>query len=181
MQFPSVINDGYERLRREMFGSLVIDKPEGAGVFLDDALKGDTPITLPLVRVGSHELVVSKSGYNDYTESVEIEPGVVRQLERLAHPAEGQVVVGHAGRRAGRRDRRCRRRRRLPAATREEPPQNRSRFPNRPRRRRIERCARASAVDAFDRGAGIALSRGEDTAVERVRDDAMVKSGKGDS
>jgi len=81
VQFPAVINDGYERLRREMFGSLVINKPEGARVFLNGEPKGDTPITLPLVRVGRHELVVSRSGYNDYTETIEIEPGVVRQLD----------------------------------------------------------------------------------------------------
>lgn len=81
VQFPSVINDGFERLRREMFGSLVISKPEGAGVSIDGVLKGNTPVNLPLVRVGSHQLVVSKPGYADYADSVQIEPGVVRQLD----------------------------------------------------------------------------------------------------
>ena len=81
VQFPSVINDGFERLRREMFGSLVIGKPEEAGVSIDGVLKGNTPINLPLIRVGSHQLVVSKSGYADYADSVQIEPGVVRQLD----------------------------------------------------------------------------------------------------
>ena len=81
VRFPATINEGYERLRGEMFGSLVINKPIGARVFVDGNHKGDTPITLPLVPVGRHELLVSKSGYTDHTEAVDIGPGVVRQLE----------------------------------------------------------------------------------------------------
>jgi len=80
-QFPSVLNDLYERLRREMFGSLVIARPERARVFLDETYKGESPIRLPLVPVGSHVLEVAKSGYYDYTQPVEVEPNLVRELE----------------------------------------------------------------------------------------------------
>jgi hypothetical protein len=80
-QFPPVLNDQYERLRREMFGSLVIAKPERARVFLDETYKGEAPIRLPLVPIGSHVLEVAKSGYHDYTQSVEVEPNLIRELE----------------------------------------------------------------------------------------------------
>ncbi len=74
--FPSFINGYYNELREEMFGSLMIPEPEGCRVFLDEELVGETPLDLRLVRVGEYDLTLTKSGYQDYTERIEIQPNL---------------------------------------------------------------------------------------------------------
>jgi hypothetical protein len=57
-----------------MFGSLTIRKPEESRIFLDGEFKGEVPLVLSYVPVGQHELVLTKSGYKDYNETVQVEP-----------------------------------------------------------------------------------------------------------
>lgn len=75
---PPSIDQIYNELRKEMFGSLKINKPEDCNVFLmRDSLKifsGMTPLEMPLIRVGSYTLEVTKSGYHDYVEPIDISP-----------------------------------------------------------------------------------------------------------
>ncbi|UCG51521.1 MAG: PEGA domain-containing protein [Candidatus Latescibacterota bacterium] len=79
--FPSYVNDYYDQLRREMFGSLMIEEPEGCRVYLNDKHVGETPLTLELVRVGEYNLTVTKSGYVDYTDTIQIKPERMLQTE----------------------------------------------------------------------------------------------------
>lgn len=89
--FQPRVNEIYDRLRGEMFGSLVIQKPEDCRVFLrtpeaEDGGKhvGETPLTLDYVRVGEYDLIVTKSGYHDYTERIVIQPsGTLNQSVSL--------------------------------------------------------------------------------------------------
>ncbi len=74
LTFTPQVNVTYDRLRKEMFGSLTIRKPEEARVFLDTVHKGDTPLVLAYVPVGQHTLVLTRSGYKDYTETIQVQP-----------------------------------------------------------------------------------------------------------
>ena len=52
LDFPGKVNDVYNQMRKEMFGSFVISQPEQCRVYLDSLHVGDTPLSLDLVRVG---------------------------------------------------------------------------------------------------------------------------------
>jgi hypothetical protein len=66
---------------------LVIEsKPSGAVVFLDGRQVGATPLTFPLVEVGTHSVRMTLNGYRPWTSSVQVsatEPNrVTASLER---------------------------------------------------------------------------------------------------
>jgi hypothetical protein len=84
LEFPGRVNEVYDEMRRLMFGSLVISKPEECRVYMDSTYVGDTPLNLPLVRVGAYDLTVTKSGYKDYVARVEIQPELTRDLSGLS-------------------------------------------------------------------------------------------------
>ncbi|MBN1164845.1 MAG: PEGA domain-containing protein [Candidatus Krumholzibacteriota bacterium] len=81
INFPSRMNQIYDGLRREMFGSLSITKPEGCSVFLDDRYIGDTSLHLPLVKEGRYTLKLTKNGYNEYRENIIVLPDGKHNLE----------------------------------------------------------------------------------------------------
>jgi hypothetical protein len=74
ISFPPFVNDYYDMMRREMFGSLRIIEPKGCRLFLDEKYIGDTPVRLDLVRAGEYDLTITKSGYQDYSEQIRITP-----------------------------------------------------------------------------------------------------------
>jgi PKD repeat protein len=51
----------------------VSSTPPGAMVFIDNVAKGITPVTLTDTAIGTHQLLLTKAGFNDYTRSVLIE------------------------------------------------------------------------------------------------------------
>jgi hypothetical protein len=73
--FPPEVNALYERLREQLFGSLTLtSNPTDAAAFLADEYLGSTPLTIPLVHVGSHELIVRKEGHYQEATNLRIEP-----------------------------------------------------------------------------------------------------------
>jgi PKD repeat protein len=48
--------------------------PPGAMVFIDNVEKGITPVTLKDTAMGTHQLLLRKAGFDDYTRSILIEP-----------------------------------------------------------------------------------------------------------
>jgi PEGA domain len=84
LEFPGRVNDVYNQLRKEMFGSFVISQPKECRVYLNGTYMGDTPLILSLVRVGEYDLTVTKSGYKDYISRIEIQPELTRDLSGLA-------------------------------------------------------------------------------------------------
>ena len=80
-EFPPRVNELYAALRGEMFGSLVITKPEGGRVQLDGEERGQIPLELELVPIGEHDLVVAKGGHDEYAERILIEPAVRHSVE----------------------------------------------------------------------------------------------------
>ena len=71
---PQGVNDLYDRLRREMFGSIAIRKPEECQIYLDGTLMGETPLYLPYVPVGDYLLKVTRDKHHDYEEQIVVEP-----------------------------------------------------------------------------------------------------------
>ena len=56
-------------------GNLTIkSNPSKADVLLDDDYKGITPLNLKDVSKGSHNLVVKKDGYSDYSDNISVVP-----------------------------------------------------------------------------------------------------------
>ena len=84
LEFPGRVNDVYDQLRKEMFGSFVISQPKECRVYLNGTHVGDTPLILSLVRVGEYDLTVTKSGYKDYVSRIEIQPELTRDLSGLS-------------------------------------------------------------------------------------------------
>jgi len=52
----------------------VSSTPPGAMVFIDNVAKGITPVTLTDTATGTHQLLLRKAGFDDYTRSILIEP-----------------------------------------------------------------------------------------------------------
>lgn len=71
---PQQVNDLYDRLRREMFGSIAIRKPEECQIYLAGTLMGETPLFLPYVPVGDYLLKVTKEKHHDYEEHIVVAP-----------------------------------------------------------------------------------------------------------
>jgi hypothetical protein len=53
----------------------VTSTPSLATVYLDNVNKGTTPLTLDNVRVGSHTILLRKTGYNDFMTSINVISG----------------------------------------------------------------------------------------------------------
>jgi PKD repeat protein len=72
-------------------GTLAISStPPGAIVFIDNVIKGITPVTLTDTAAGTHTLLLTRTGYEDYTRSFTIEPSspatLGATLTRIAAP-----------------------------------------------------------------------------------------------
>jgi len=72
--FPPRVNETYDQLRREMFGSVAVTKPKEAQILLDGELQGESPLFLDLIPVGPHDLQMVKDGYHDYNERITVDP-----------------------------------------------------------------------------------------------------------
>jgi hypothetical protein len=76
-------------------GTLQVNsEPQGANVFLDNACRGITPLTLSSVETGSHSLLVRLQGYNDYSTTVTITPGQVLEIQAGLSPIATQTPIG---------------------------------------------------------------------------------------
>lgn len=78
---PRSVNELYERLRREMFGSLAIRKPAGARIFLAGVEQGESPLFIPYVPVGQYVLEARRPKHLDYAENITIAPDGRHELE----------------------------------------------------------------------------------------------------
>ncbi len=75
-------------------GTLQINsEPQGANVFLDNAYRGITPLTISSIEIGSHNLLVRLQGYNDYTTTVTITPGQVVHIQAGLTPIATQTGI----------------------------------------------------------------------------------------
>lgn len=71
----------------------VISTPTGARLFVDDALRGQTPLTLDNLEAGSHVLRAEKEGYEPATRTVEIQRAQKKVEELPLSPNVGTLDV----------------------------------------------------------------------------------------
>ena len=67
---------------RPINGSLNVEStPSFAKIFVDGKPMGETPNFIAQILIGSHELKLTKEGYNDYTETITIAKGERKQIK----------------------------------------------------------------------------------------------------
>lgn len=62
-------------------GVAINSDPSGATVYINDRQKGQTPLEIGDLRVGRHRLKIKKDGFNDWSEEIEIEVGITKQIQ----------------------------------------------------------------------------------------------------
>ncbi len=64
----------------------VSSAPAGASVYLDNTYRGPTPLTIPGITVGTYQVLVRETGFNDWTGQVQVNPGQTVALDaQLEH------------------------------------------------------------------------------------------------
>ncbi len=64
----------------------VTSSPAGAEIYVDNAYKGITPLTVSDIAVGAHTVMVSLSGYTDWSTSVQVGAGSVSSVSAALSP-----------------------------------------------------------------------------------------------
>jgi thiol-disulfide isomerase/thioredoxin len=88
---PSVVREQLE----PNFGTLrLVTDPPGASITVNGkAVEGRTPLDLPNVPAGSHEVVLQLASHNEYRKRVSVERGQVSTLEAPLVPQLGLIKV----------------------------------------------------------------------------------------
>jgi PKD repeat protein len=69
-----VDNPGYIRVTATSGTLMITSTPAGATIFIDNVIKGVTPLMLTDTATGRHTLLLTKEGYDDYTRGFTTEP-----------------------------------------------------------------------------------------------------------
>ncbi len=72
----------------------VSSSPAGADVYLDDAYKGITPLTLTGVSTGSHVVKVQLSGYQDWSDTVQVNADSTSYVSASLNPITTPTQAG---------------------------------------------------------------------------------------
>jgi hypothetical protein len=65
----------------------ISSQPQGANIFIDNAYKGITPLTIPSVETGTHSLLIRLPGYNDYSSTFSVDAGQAIQIDVSLTPS----------------------------------------------------------------------------------------------
>jgi hypothetical protein len=65
----------------------VTSTPSGANVFIDNVLRGVTPLTLADIPAGSHLILLRLDGYKDYTTTQQVNAGATNTITAALNPA----------------------------------------------------------------------------------------------
>ena len=68
-------------------GLSVSSTPSGANVYVDNAFRGVTPLTLNDITSGSHTLLLQMTGYQDYVATVQVNKGATNTVATVLAPA----------------------------------------------------------------------------------------------
>lgn len=83
------------KLTESPFGGLLINStPKGAELFLDNALRGITPLELSDITIGDHAIIVRKDGFQDWIANVSVTGGSIGSVEAVlvTKPASSQML-----------------------------------------------------------------------------------------
>jgi hypothetical protein len=76
---------------------LVKSNPSGAGVYIDEGYRGETPVSIGNLVQGSHSVRLRLAGYQDYSTTVVIYPGQVTTINPAltpsVNPQNGYILV----------------------------------------------------------------------------------------
>jgi hypothetical protein len=75
---------------QEMGGVTIESSPSGAEVFLDNAYRGLTPLSVDTLPPGSYHVLLRLSGYEDWQSVVNVAPGQQVPLNGLLTPLQQQ-------------------------------------------------------------------------------------------
>lgn len=79
---------------RSNAGTLEISSfPAAASVYVNDALKGQSPVTVNNMEAGRYEVRFEKEGYKPYKERVDVSPAETTPLNVTLTPEEGNLRV----------------------------------------------------------------------------------------
>jgi len=74
-------------------GLTVYSVPDNARVYINDQLRGETPLTMTNLNVGSYGIRVDKKGYEPQSRSIELNPGARRIEEFRLNSNSGKIVL----------------------------------------------------------------------------------------
>jgi tetratricopeptide (TPR) repeat protein len=81
----------YQYLKPKYGGLVIKTTPPGAGVSIDGKPRGVCPITVGDLRSGGHQLKVTKEGYKDLVQQVEVMPYATENLHWTLEPLVPQL------------------------------------------------------------------------------------------
>ncbi|GEM_PF-1495460 len=65
----------------------VTSNPPGSAVFIDNVMKGISPLTLTDIAVGNHKITISLDGYEEYTRNIVVEPAIPLTIAAVLTPS----------------------------------------------------------------------------------------------
>jgi hypothetical protein len=90
---PGVIIANLRRL--EDRGTVYITSdPEGGDLYIDGILKGTTPLLVDALTPGPHALLIRKTNYEDYTDTVIADPGMIPEYHETLIPLPQTAFLG---------------------------------------------------------------------------------------
>ena len=76
------------------YGSISIyTTPSSSNIYLDNSLKGSTPLTIQKVPIGSHTIKLSKSGYDDILRTITVSSGRTTTVSESLSLQSGSIKV----------------------------------------------------------------------------------------
>lgn len=70
-------------------GILVIESaPSEAQVYVDNELKGQTPLTIYNFPVGTYKVLVKKDGYSDFEKTIAVKVGLTEEVDAALNPVK---------------------------------------------------------------------------------------------
>jgi tetratricopeptide (TPR) repeat protein len=81
----------YQYLKPKYGGLVIKTTPPGAGVSIDGKPRGVSPITVGDLRSGGHQLKVTKEGYKEFVQQVEVMPYATENLHWTLEPLVPQL------------------------------------------------------------------------------------------
>ena len=74
------------------YGSLVVrTTPDEAFVYVDDKERGKSPLSIPNLKSGRHEIRITKEGYEDHVQNVTVVPYAEDKLDLILSPVAPQL------------------------------------------------------------------------------------------
>ena len=74
-------------------GSIAVaSSPSGAEIYIDNAYKGITPLTVDGISAGTHTVMVALNGYNDWSTSVQVGAGSIASASASLSPVSAPTA-----------------------------------------------------------------------------------------